>query len=146
MVMNDGPFPYGRMKVYILLGDSFMGNKLFSDYNTAQQALYNMPMNACFLEYIENTRGGQMRCVYRHYRAHSETCWCAEETDRGMLWELNHDLVELFEYDEYDDVQGIKLRHPSIGLLRDWSDRLPDWFKNNVTRYVSCSNVFSWVQ
>jgi hypothetical protein len=133
MVFDDGPFPYGRMKVFVVPGDGFIPTQLFTD---KQEALAACIGTACVLEYVQCVRNqGKMRLTHRHHQnGTTERLWATEDTDYHVIYTSCPVLNDLFKYDEYDDVAGVKWDHPCISLLKDNLHSFPKWFVSNLER------------
>jgi hypothetical protein len=123
--------------IYIMVGDSFIPNRIFFKKEAAINALSNSLSHRYVLVYVPDKRvNGESKLVARYYHSREhygsrivkDVLWLTENTDYGALYEIDPKLCDLFEYDEYDDV--VKYRDDiDIDMLTDVYGTVPEWLK-----------------
>ena len=146
MPLDEGPFPCGRTKIFILMGESYIVRKVFTDKDVAMKELEACAAanhHSYVLEYVACTRQhGRMRLINRYYMCKDtrmkrcEPLWLAEDTDLCLVETICPEAKEALKFDEYNDVCGVDWEHPGAGSLRANLHLFPEWFVGNVKRYV----------
>lgn len=145
MPLDDGPFPCGRTKIFILMGESYIVRKVFNDKDVAMKELEACAANhdSYVLEYIACTRQyGRMRLINRYYICNHtrmkrcEPLWFEEDNDRHIIKTVCPEAIDALEFDEYGDVCGVDWEHPGGKSLRDNLHLFPNWFVVNVKKFA----------
>jgi hypothetical protein len=144
MPLDDGPFPCGRTKIFILIGESYIVRKVFTDKDVAMKDLEACASNHSYvLEYVACVRQyGKMRLINRYYickdtrMQRCEPLCLEEDNDRHIINTICPEAIDVFRFDEYGDVCGVDLKHPGAESLRANLHLFPKWLMVNVKRYV----------
>jgi hypothetical protein len=131
--------------VYILVGDSFYSNKIYFNLESALEKLKNTSPYRYILGYIPDRRdvNSEGKVVIKYdmrfdalngYRVNEEKLWNYEDTDHGFLYNINKNLIEIFEYDKFDNIIKLKdiLDDNKDKLLASYYPIFPYWLKKII--------------